>query len=74
MIGSILTLLALGIAGIAVVWVVLTVVGVAVGVASTLLFKVAPILLVGWVVLKLIERKKDRNYLSDADRRWLEGE
>jgi len=52
----------------------LTVVGVAVGVASTLLFKVAPILLVGWVVLKLIERKKDRNYLSDADRRWLEGE
>jgi len=74
MIGSILTLLALGIAGIAVVWVVLTVVGVAVGLASTLLFKVAPILLVGWVVLKLIERKKDRNYLSDADRRWLEGE
>lgn len=74
MIGSLLTLLALGIAGIAVVWVVLTVVGVAVGLASTLLFKVAPILLVGWVVLKLIEKKKDRNYLSDADRRWLEGE
>lgn len=74
MIGSILTLLALGIAGIAVVWVVLTVVGVAVGLATTLLFKVAPILLVGWVVLKLIEKKKDRNYLSDADRRWLEGE
>lgn len=73
MIGSILTLLALGIAGIAVVWVVLTVVGVAVGLASMLL-KVAPVLLVGWVVLKLIERKKDRNYLSEADRRWLEGE
>lgn len=74
MIGSLLTLLALGIAGIAVVWVVLTVVGVAVGLASTLLFKVAPFLLVGWVVLKLIERRKDRHYLSDADRRWLEGE
>jgi hypothetical protein len=44
------------------------------GLATFLLFKVAPILLVGWVVVKVFEKTKRGNSLSDADRRWLEGE
>jgi len=42
--------------------------------AGFLLFKVAPILLVGWVVMKMIEKKTGGKELSAADRRWLEGD
>jgi hypothetical protein len=38
-----------------------------------LLFKVAPILLVGWLVLKVIDRGSKPDELSAADREWLEG-
>jgi hypothetical protein len=44
------------------------------GLASFLLFKVAPILLVGWIVVKVIQKSKGADALSDADRKWLEGE
>ena len=44
-----------------------------IGLASFLLFKVAPILLVGWVVMKVLE-KKAGGELSSADRRWLESD
>jgi hypothetical protein len=44
------------------------------GLAAFLLFKVAPILLVGWIVVKMIERSRGGSSLSDADRRWLEGD
>jgi hypothetical protein len=39
-----------------------------------LLLKVAPILLVGWIVVKLIQKSTGRGEISDADRRWLEGD
>ena len=42
------------------------------GLASFLLFKVAPIALLGYVVLRLIAPRK-RKELSEADRKWLEG-
>jgi predicted membrane channel-forming protein YqfA (hemolysin III family) len=78
MIGSLLTFFAVGLATIIVAGVVLGVVGVVFsltfGLATFLLFKVAPILLVGWVVVKVFEKTKRGNSLSDADRRWLEGE
>ncbi|MEX1183003.1 MAG: hypothetical protein WEF86_07185 [Gemmatimonadota bacterium] len=48
----------------------LSIVGALVGVAFTLLFKVAPILLVGYVVLRLLAPKQKR--LSAEDRKWLE--
>jgi hypothetical protein len=51
-----------------------TVLSVTFGLGAFLLFKVAPILLVGWVVLKLIDRKSGNDQLSAADRRWLEGD
>lgn len=78
MLGSLLTFFAVGLATILVATVVLSVVGVVfsltLGLASFLLFKVAPVLLVGWVVVKLLDRGKKRDSLSEADRRWLESE
>lgn len=79
MIGTLLTFFAVGLITLIVAGVVLSIVGVifsiATGIVSLLLFKVAPVLLVGWVVLKLVEKARGRgDSLSAADRRWLEGE
>lgn len=72
-----MTLFAVGLITIVVAGVVLSVVGVAfslaLGAATFLLFKIAPVVLVGWVVLKLFNRRKSRDELSPADRAWLEG-
>lgn len=77
MIGSLLTFFAVGLLTLVVAGVVLAVVGSVIGLvgslAAFLLFKVAPVMLVGWVVLKLIDRKSSSR-LSAADRRWLEGD
>ncbi|HKK53828.1 MAG TPA: hypothetical protein VKA74_19695, partial [Myxococcota bacterium] len=76
MIGSLLTFFAVGLATIIVASVVLAVVGSVIGIVgslvSVLLFKVAPVLLVGWVVLKLLDRRS-KGSLSAADRKWLDG-
>ena len=78
MIGSLLTFFAVGLATIMVAGLVLGVVGVVfsltLGLAAFLLFKVAPILLVGWVVVKVLQKSNGGGALSDADRRWLEGD
>jgi hypothetical protein len=78
MIGTLLTFLAVGFVTLVVAGIVLSILGsvfsIMVGLASFLLLKVAPYLLVGWVVLKLIERRKGADSLSTADRRYLEGE
>ena len=78
MLGSLLTFLAVGLITLIVAGIVLSVVGVVfsltLGLASFLLFKVAPILLVGWIVVKVIQKSRGAEALSDADRKWLEGE
>jgi archaellum biogenesis protein FlaJ (TadC family) len=78
MIGSLLTFFAVGLATLIVAGVVLAIVGtvfsITIGLTSFLLFKVAPILLVGWIVVKVIEKSRRGDSLSSADRRWLEGE
>ena len=77
MIGSLLTFFAVGLVTLVVAGVALAVLGtvlsLGLGLAAFLLFKVAPILLVGWVVLKVMDRKRGGS-LSAADRRWLESE
>jgi hypothetical protein len=64
MIGSLLTFFAVGLVTLLVAGVVLSVVGVmfslTFGLAAFLLFKVAPILLVGWIVVKVIEKSRAR--------------
>jgi uncharacterized membrane protein YvlD (DUF360 family) len=78
MIGSLLTFFFVGLVSLVVLGIALSVVGAIIGtglsIAGFLLFKVAPLLLVGWVVLKVLDRGKKKGELSAADRRWLEGE
>ncbi|MCG6988950.1 MAG: hypothetical protein LJF06_12330 [Gemmatimonadetes bacterium] len=78
MIGTLLTFFAVGLLTLIVAGVVLSIVGVVFsltfGLAMFLLTKVAPILLVGWIVLKVVEKVRGKNSLSSADRKWLEGE
>ena len=76
MIGTLLTFFAVGLVTLLVAGVVLSIVGsllsLGLGLAAFLLFKFAPVLLVGWVVLKVIDRKRGGT-ISAADQRWLEG-
>jgi hypothetical protein len=78
MIGTLLTFFAVGLATLIVAGIVLSVLGtvlsIGFGLATFLMFKVAPILLVGWVVLKVIDKRSNGGSLSAADRRWLEGD
>lgn len=76
MLGTLITLFVVGILGLVAVSVVLalvgTVFGLAFGLAGFLLFKVAPVLLVGWVILKLVKRTRGRREISASDQRWLD--
>lgn len=78
MIGTLLTFFAVGLVTLIVAGIVLSIVGtvfsLTFGLASFLLFKVAPILLVGWVVMKVVEKARGGGSLSSSDRKWLEGE
>lgn len=78
MISTLLTFLAVGIVSLVVVWIVLSVVGsllgLTLGIAGFLLFKVAPLMLVGWVVLKIVSKVRRYGALSASDRRWLESD
>jgi hypothetical protein len=44
----------------------------AIGVAGFLLFKIAPFLLIGWLVLKLVQRAGSTHGVAATDRRWLD--
>lgn len=74
MITSLLTFFVVGLAALVAISVVLAIVGaifgLALGLVGVLLFKVLPILLVGYVVLRLLAPKRRR--LSRADKEWLE--
>lgn len=71
MISSLLRFIIIGFLGIVVLGVGLTVVGMAVGLATFLLFKVAPLVLIGYLAVRLFSPKKPKE-LSEADRKWLE--
>jgi uncharacterized membrane protein len=66
MISTLLTLFIVGIVALMVLSVVFAVLGLAVG----LLFKVLPILLIGYVVVRLLAPRQKK--LSAEDRAWLE--
>lgn len=77
MIASLLTFLIVGFIALIALSVILTIVGVffsiALGLVGFLLFKVAPILLIGWLIVKLVQRSSRRRELSASDRKWLDG-
>ena len=78
MIGTLLTFFAVGLVTLIVAGIVLSILGtvlsIGLGLAGFLLFKVAPYILLGWVVLKVIDKRQGGGNLSSADRRWLEGD
>ncbi len=77
MLGTLLTFFAVGLVALVAISIILAVVGtvfsLAFSVVGFLLFKVAPILLVGWLVLKVFDRTRRKDALSAGDREWLEG-
>ncbi len=76
MLGTLITLFIAGLLGIVAISLILAIVGgilsITFGIVGFLLFKVAPVLLVGWVVLKLVDRSRNRRQISAADQRWLD--
>ncbi|MDP2955226.1 MAG: hypothetical protein Q8N53_02290 [Longimicrobiales bacterium] len=78
MIGTVLTFLAVGLVTLIVAGIVLSIVGtvfsLTFGLAAFLLFKVAPLVLVGWIVMKVVQKARGSDSISEADRKWLEGE
>jgi nucleoside recognition membrane protein YjiH len=74
--GTLLTFLAVGLVTLIAAGVVLSILGtifsLTFGLASFLLFKVAPIMFLGWVVLKLVDKARGKKRLSAEDRKWLE--
>lgn len=74
MVSSLLTFFVVGLLSLVAIGVVLAIVGavfgLALGLAGFLLFKVAPVVLIGYLVLRLLKPRRTR--LSAADREWLE--
>jgi len=75
---TLLTFFSVALMTLIVASVVLSIVGtlfsLTVSLVFFLLFKVAPVLLVGWVAVKIFEKMRGGSSLSAADRKWLEGE
>lgn len=71
MLSTLLTILIVGIVAVAVLGVALSVIGMAIGLGAFLLFKVLPLVAVGYVVIRLLGPKKPKE-LSAEDRKWLE--
>jgi hypothetical protein len=69
MISSLLTLFIVGLVSIIVLGIVLSLLGTLIGLAFFLLFKVAPILLIGYLVIRFLSPKKKT--MSAEDEEWL---
>jgi hypothetical protein len=69
MIATLLTLFIVGLVTVLLLGLVLSLLGAAVGLAFTLLFKVAPIILIGYLVIRFLSPKKK---VSAEDEEWLE--
>lgn len=80
MLSALVGIIVVGIAAVVVLTVLLAIFGVIfglafglVGLVLALAFKVLPLLLIGWVVVKLIQRsERPRSRISAADRAWLD--
>jgi hypothetical protein len=74
--GTLLTFLAVGLVTLIAAGIVISVLGgllgLTIGIAGFLLTKVAPVMFLGWVVLKLIDKARGRRRISVSDQRWLD--
>ncbi|HLU25811.1 MAG TPA: hypothetical protein VKZ58_08910 [Longimicrobiales bacterium] len=75
MITALVTFFVVGLIGLAVLTAVLAVVGIvfsaALSLAAFLLFKVGPIILLGYLIVRFLAPRQRR--LEKAEREWLEG-
>ncbi|MBT8395618.1 MAG: hypothetical protein KJN92_01570 [Gemmatimonadetes bacterium] len=74
--GTLLTFLAVGLVTLIAAGVVISLVGavfgLTLGLAQFLIFKVAPIMFLGWLGLKLFDKVRGRRRISVSDQRWLD--
>lgn len=70
MLSSLLTLFIVGFIALVVIGVVLSLMGAMVGLAFVLLFKVAPILLIGYLLIRFLAPKPKQ--LAADDKEWLD--
>lgn len=76
MIGGILKLIGGLVVGVVAIGLAIGVLGMVFGVGVALLaltLKLLPLLLIGWVVVKVVQGGERRRSISSADRRWLDG-
>jgi hypothetical protein len=77
MLGALLTLLVLGVLSIVVIGVIFALIGMVIsvtfGIVGFLLFKVAPVLLIGWIIAKVVGRARSRPAIGRSDQKWLDG-
>lgn len=77
MLTALLTLIVIGIVGLVAVSIVFALVAAVFGLAFGalgLLFKLAPVLLIGYVVFKLVQKNSGGSHrrLTPSDQRWLD--
>lgn len=80
MLSALIGIIVVGIVAFVALTVLLALIGVVFGVAFgllglvlTLAFKVLPIVVVGWLVVKLVQRaERPRSRISASDRAWLD--
>jgi threonine/homoserine/homoserine lactone efflux protein len=74
--GTLLTFLAVGLVTLIAAGIVLSIVGIvfslSMSLAWFLLSKVAPVMFLGWVTLKIFDRVRRKRRLSNADQKWLD--
>lgn len=74
--GTLLTFLAVGLVTLIAAGVVISVLGAVLGLtfglAHFLLFKVAPIMFIGWLGLKLFDKITGKRRISVSDQKWLD--
>ena len=74
--GTLLTFLAVGLVTLIAAGVVISVLGgilgLTFGIAQFLLFKIAPVMFIGWLALKLFDKVRGRRRISASDERWLD--
>jgi hypothetical protein len=74
--GTLLTFLAVGLVTLIAAGVVISVLGgilgLTFGIAQFLLFKIAPVMFIGWLALKLFDKARGRRRISASDEKWLD--
>ena len=74
--GTLLTFLLVGLVTLVAAGIVLSILGavfsLTFGLATFLLFKVAPVMFIGWLALKIFDKVTGKRRISASDQKWLD--